>query len=428
MFSIGCAVFSWHFLCCNDDTRSVLVHIVAYVVSSLCSLVPQIPQIPRPRQQPQLKRARGKWRPLEDVEELQNDDQRSTTTASDEDGSATARSVHFMEQPGRPRRPGRRTASPSLPLGETSDAERLPIGITKHTDRVVCHRSVVADTLITAHSGICHASAETNSAVQQLFNSGRPPPPAIEPQLITSETLKAWDAGARPRSDEMAVRRVAERNALRCSLLRVKPVKETAEEKRPLRGSKQKNVEKPNIPRIRATRKPSAAPAQLLVVLSTGAPLRHQPPDLEDNTEATKFLSTLAPLTACVGSAAITKASTMCPERPAPPRPPPTSTSTSATRAPDVVAARVGANDGDDSSGVREATAAHRPPAPATRKIRSRPVATTSDDYGMYILRDLEVSSILYIFIGVFPNLYFKPRRGLDAYVNILVPICLPGK
>lgn len=29
-----------------------------------------------------------------------------------------------------------------------------------------------------------------NSAVQQLFNSGRPPPPAIEAQLVTSETLR----------------------------------------------------------------------------------------------------------------------------------------------------------------------------------------------------------------------------------------------
>lgn len=31
---------------------------------------------------------------------------------------------------------------------------------------------------------------KANSAVQQLFNSGRPPPPAIEPQLVTSETLR----------------------------------------------------------------------------------------------------------------------------------------------------------------------------------------------------------------------------------------------
>ena len=31
---------------------------------------------------------------------------------------------------------------------------------------------------------------------------------------------RAWDAGVRPKTEEAAVRRVAERNALRCSLLR----------------------------------------------------------------------------------------------------------------------------------------------------------------------------------------------------------------
>lgn len=31
---------------------------------------------------------------------------------------------------------------------------------------------------------------------------------------------RAWDAGVKPKAEEVAVRRVAERNALRCSLLR----------------------------------------------------------------------------------------------------------------------------------------------------------------------------------------------------------------
>ena len=34
------------------------------------------------------------------------------------------------------------------------------------------------------------SAPKANSAVQQLFNSSRPPPPAIEPQLVTSETLR----------------------------------------------------------------------------------------------------------------------------------------------------------------------------------------------------------------------------------------------
>lgn len=43
---------------------------------------------------------------------------------------------------------------------------------------------------------------------------------AYDNLLQQLKILRAWDAGGRPKTEDAAVRRVAERNALRCSLLR----------------------------------------------------------------------------------------------------------------------------------------------------------------------------------------------------------------
>ncbi|GBP03734.1 hypothetical protein EVAR_100982_1 [Eumeta japonica] len=422
----------WHFLCCNDDTRSVLVHIVAYVFFLVVLPRPSDSANSAPAPAATIKTSKKeKWRPLEDVEELQNDDQRSTTTASDEDGSATTRSVRFMERPRNADRDGPvgPDSEPVAAAGQASDAETLT-----HRDYKT-HR-LETPLILTSQA------PKTNSAVQQLFNSGRPPPPAIEPQLITSETLKAWDAGARPRSDEMAVRRVAERNALRCSLLRSEarkkqqPKQETTslterirlltcdvddepnEEKTTEGSSKQKNVEKPNIPTDKSNEKAfgsaSSSSSSSAVDRRAATPPAAGPG--RQPQEATKFLSTLAPLTACVGSAAHHEGFYYVP-------PSDRSTASAATNvdvhehsdapAPDVVAgARVGANDGDDSlAAFAKAT------APRTDRLRQRYAQDSQppssddehDDYGVHYLlrRNLYARTALCLaggFIGQAPR------------------------
>ncbi|CAH2103774.1 unnamed protein product [Euphydryas editha] len=147
------------------------------------------------------------WKSLDNDKDTceQNDDQRSTT-ASDEDGSVTPRSVRFVEKP----------KECEDEVINKNDTEQLQSPDSEQSCHVVSNVAHKLETPLI----LTISAPKANSAVQQLFNSSRPPPPAIEPQLVTSETLRAWDAGVRPKTEEAAVRRVAERNALRCSLLR----------------------------------------------------------------------------------------------------------------------------------------------------------------------------------------------------------------
>ncbi|KAF9417678.1 hypothetical protein HW555_005259 [Spodoptera exigua] len=153
------------------------------------------------------------WKSLDTDKDIneQNDDQRSTTTASDEDGSITPRSVRFLERP-KDSEEDHPKKEPETVHTQTENSE-MTTQQKEYNSTSGTHR-LETPLILTINA------PKANSAVQQLFNSGRPPPPAIEPQLVTSETLRAWDAGVRPKTEEAAVRRVAERNALRCSLLR----------------------------------------------------------------------------------------------------------------------------------------------------------------------------------------------------------------
>ncbi|XP_021206032.2 uncharacterized protein LOC101737214 isoform X3 [Bombyx mori] len=341
----------------------------------------------------------------------QTDDQRSTT-ASDEDGSANPRSVRFVERP-----KDRSEEEPPVKIESephhSSDTELLP----KEYNTTSGNR-LETPLILTINA------PKQNSAVQQLFNSGRPPPPAIEPQLITSETL-------RPKSEEAAVRRVAERNALRCSLLRSEarkkqqPKQETTslaerirlltcdvedepEEQRASPASQNnsdklsdKSSEKSFNSLDKSNEKAfgSASSSSSSSTLSAPVPMRHQPPDLGDvhqdppkrSEPRRQFLSTLAPLTACVGNAAHHEGFyyvSATADR---------STVTSTTNidlqehndapAPDIVAGTPGAGDGDDGL-----AAFARASAPRTERIRQRygqesqPVSSDDehDDYGFH--------------------------------------------
>ncbi|CAK1554145.1 unnamed protein product [Leptosia nina] len=340
----------------------------------------------------------------------QNDDQRSTT-ASDEDGSVTPRSVRFVERP-----------------KEAEDDDKNKAQQTQSTDNDTQKDAATGHRLETPLVQTTSTS-KSNSAVQQLFNSHRPPPPAIEPQLITSETLRAWDAGVRPKAEDTAVRRVAERNALRCSLLRSEArkkqqpkqegaslaerirlltcdVEDDAEEQRssPAGASVDKfssssdksfnGVDKSNEKAFGSGSSSSSSST-----LSAPVPTRQRPPDLGDvhqephkpRPEARRqFLSTLAPLTACVGNAAHHEGFYYV-------APGDRGTASSNTEvdlhessdapAPDVIAGTPGATDNDDSL-----AAFARASAPRTERLRQRygqesqPVSSDDehDDYGFH--------------------------------------------
>ncbi|XP_063394297.1 uncharacterized protein LOC134679322 [Cydia fagiglandana] len=363
------------------------------------------------------------WKSLDNDKDIieQNDDQRSTTTASDEDGSFTPRSVRFVERPKEPSEddPSQRseiTARTSLSDSETNTQKDH----SNNTQRLETPLIVSTQT------------PKPNSAVQQLFNSSRPPPPAIEPQLVTSETLRAWDAGVRPKPEEAAVRRVAERNALRCSLLRSEarkkqqPKQETTslaerirlltcdvedegeEQRAPPAGAaadkycsgsdKSSDKSYNSVDRNNEKAFGSASSSSSSSTLSvTPASARQLPPDLGDVHQEPQrprpeprrqFLSTLAPLTACVGSAAHHEGFYYVPpgER--------TSASTnidlqehSDAPAPDVVAGTPGAGDGDDGL-----AAFARAAGPRTERLRQRyshesqPASSDDehDDYGFH--------------------------------------------
>ncbi|KAG6442861.1 hypothetical protein O3G_MSEX002527 [Manduca sexta] len=358
------------------------------------------------------------WKSLDSDKDLndQTDDQRSTT-ASDEDGSVTPRSVRFVERAKEP--------SEEEPQKTEPEPSPQPNVETPPKEYSSTHR-LETPLILTINA------PKQNSAVQQLFNSGRPPPPAIEPQLVTSETLRAWDAGVRPKNEDAAVRRVAERNALRCSLLRnearkkQQPKQETTslaerirlltcdvedepEEQRSspagasldkMSSSSDKSSEK-SFNSIDKNEKAfgSASSSSSSSTLSAPVPTRQQPPDLGDvHQEPVKprseprrqFLSTLAPLTACVGSVTHHEGSYYVP-------PSDRTSSASATHldfqehndapAPDVVAGTPGAGEGDDGL-----AAFARATAPRTERLRQRygqesqPVSSDDehDDYGFH--------------------------------------------
>ncbi|KAL4704316.1 hypothetical protein ACJJTC_012892, partial [Scirpophaga incertulas] len=355
------------------------------------------------------------WKSLDIEKETneQNDDQRSTTTASDEDGSVT-RSVRFVERakesaddeslkPQKEATP----ASPATSMTNTTTQKDSSVHATVHR----------LDTPLILASN----PPKSNSAVQQLFNSGRPPPPAIEPQLVTSETLRAWDAGVRPKTEEAAVRRVAERNALRCSLLRSEarkkqqPKQETTslterirlltcdmddepEEQHTspaadkLSTSSDKAIDKNNEKAFGSASSSSSSS-------TISAPPLRQPPDLGDvHHEPPKprpeprrqFLSTLAPLTACVGSSAQHEGFYYV-------APGERTSASSATSfdihehseapAPDIVAGTPGAGEGDDGLAAFARASASR-----TERLRQRygqesqPASSDDehDDYGFH--------------------------------------------
>ncbi|CAH0578059.1 unnamed protein product [Chrysodeixis includens] len=358
------------------------------------------------------------WKSLDtdkDIEQayIQNEDQRSTTTASDEDGSITPRSVRFLERP--------KDSEEEVPKKETEPAQ------TQTNDSENTQKEFATSTthrletplILTIHA------PKANSAVQQLFNSGRPPPPAIEPQ--------AWDAG-RPKTEEAAVRRVAERNALRCSLLRSEArkkqqpkettslaerirlltcdVEDDQEEQRSspagasvdkMSNSSDKSSDKSynslNIDKNCEKAFGSASSSSSSSTISAPLPTRQQPPDLGDvhqepqkpkSEPRRQFLSTLAPLTACVGSAAHHEGFYYLP-------PGDRSSASSATNldlhdhsdapAPDVVAGTPGAGEGDDGL-----AAFARATAPRTERLRQRygqesqPASSDDehDDYGFH--------------------------------------------
>ncbi|XP_038216417.1 uncharacterized protein LOC119835579 isoform X2 [Zerene cesonia] len=353
------------------------------------------------------------WKSLDNDKDSneQNDDQRSTT-ASDEDGSVTPRSVRFVERAKEP---------------EDDDKQKTA---TEQTQTMV--ETTQKDSTSTAHRLetpliLTLNAPKANSAVQQLFNSNRPPPPAIEPQLITSETLRAWDAGVRPKSEETAVRRVAERNALRCSLLRSEArkkqqpkqegaslaerirlltcdVEDEPEEQRssPAGASVDKfsNSDKSSDKSFNGVDKSnekafgSGSSSSSSSTLSAPVPTR-RPPDLGDvHQEPHKpraeprrqFLSTLAPLTACVGNAHHEGFYYV----------PPGGNTASNTEldihetndapAPDVVAGTPGATDDDSLAAFARAS------APRTERLRQRygqesqPGSSDDehDDYGFH--------------------------------------------
>ncbi|XP_069365145.1 uncharacterized protein [Maniola hyperantus] len=351
-----------------------------------------------------------------------NDDQHSMTAASDEDGSVTPRSVRFVEKPKECDDESIEKEIEPPPLSDSEQSYQRDYGMNSG------HR--LETPLILTIS-----TPKASSAVQQLFNSGRPPPPAIEPQLVTSETLRAWDAGVRPKTEEAAVRRVAERNALRCSLLRSEarkkqqPKQETTslserirlltcdvedeeqqEDQRStpsgasidkfLSGSDKASDKSYNsIDKNNEKAFGSASSSSSSSTLSAPVLTRQQPPDLGDvHQEPQKvrpeprrqFLSTLAPLTACVGNAAHYEGFYYV-------APGDRTSASSATNidfqehteapAPDVVAGTPGAADSDDSL-----AAFARASAPRTERLRQRygqdsqPVSSDDehDDYGFH--------------------------------------------
>ncbi|XP_049885918.1 uncharacterized protein LOC126380504 isoform X2 [Pectinophora gossypiella] len=354
----------------------------------------------------------------------QNDDQRSTTTASDEDGSVTPRSVRFVERPKEPSEEAAKSDSEPPPSSDTETSSPKEYNTTSTST----HR-LETPLILTLQA------PKTNSAVQQLFNSSRPPPPAIEPQLVTSETLRAWDA-VRPKAEEAAVRRVAERNALRCSLLRSEarkkqqPKQETTslaerirlltcdvedepEEQRSSpagasvdkfssssdKSDKSSDKSFTSVDKSNEKAFGSASSSSSSSTLSAPVPPRQQPPDLGDvHQEPQKpraeprrqFLSTLAPLTACVGSAAHHEGFYYVP-------PGDRTSASSATNldlqehndapAPDVLAGTPGAGEGDDGL-----AAFARAAAPRTERLRQRygqesqPASSDDehDDYGFH--------------------------------------------
>ncbi|XP_047524386.1 uncharacterized protein LOC125062465 isoform X2 [Pieris napi] len=363
------------------------------------------------------------WKSLDNDKEgsEQNDDQRSTT-ASDEDGSVTPRSVRFVERAkeaeDEEKNKNTTTGQQTQNLDEIQRETQREIPSTHRLDTPL---------ILTANA------SKSNSAVQQLFTSNRPPPPAIEPQLITSETLRAWDAGVRPKAEDAAVRRVAERNAIRCSLLRTETrkkqqpkqqegtslserirlltcdVEDEAEEQRSspagasvdkFSSSSDKSSDKSfnGVDKSNEKAFGSGSSSSSSSTLSA-PPTRHRPPDLGDvHQEPHKprpeprrqFLSTLAPLTACVGNTGHHEGFYYV-------APGDRTTASANTEvdlreindapAPDVIAGTPGATENDDSL-----AAFARASAPRTERLRQRygqdsqPVSSDDehDDYGFH--------------------------------------------
>ncbi|XP_045784179.1 uncharacterized protein LOC123880227 [Maniola jurtina] len=365
------------------------------------------------------------WKSLDNDKEVseQNDDQHSTTAASDDDGSVTPRSVRFVEKPKECEEESTEKETEQPPLSDSEQSYHRDYGINNSGHRLETPLILTIST------------PKANSAVQQLFNSSRPPPPAIEPQLVTSETLRAWDAGVRPKTEEAAVRRVAERNALRCSLLRSEarkkqqPKQETTSLSERIRlltcdvedeeqqedqrsspsgasiekflTSSDKSSDKSynSIDKNNEKAFGSASSSSSSSTLSAPVLTRQQPPDLGDvHQEPQKirpeprrqFLSTLAPLTACVGNAAHYEGFYYV-------APGDRTSASSATNidfqehneapAPDVVAGTPGPAESDDSL-----AAFARASAPRTERLRQRygqdsqPVSSDDehDDYGFH--------------------------------------------
>ncbi|XP_045510067.1 uncharacterized protein LOC123705367 isoform X2 [Colias croceus] len=350
------------------------------------------------------------WKSLDNDKDSseQNDDQRSTT-ASDEDGSVTPRSVRFVE---------RAKEQEDEDKQKTATEQTQTMDETTQKDNTTAAHRLETPLILTLNA------PKSNSAVQQLFNSNRPPPPAIEPQLITSETLRAWDAGVRPKSEETAVRRVAERNALRCSLLRSEArkkqqpkqegaslaerirlltcdVEDEPEERSSPAGSsvdKFSNSDKSSDKSFNGVDKSnekafgSGSSSSSSSTLSAPVPTRrpdlgdvHQEPHKPRPEPRRQFLSTLAPLTACVGNAHHEGFYYV---------PPGNTTSnteldiheTNDAPAPDVVAGTPGATDDDSLAAFARAS------APRTERLRQRygqesqPVSSDDehDDYGFH--------------------------------------------
>ncbi|XP_039763348.1 uncharacterized protein LOC120636117 [Pararge aegeria] len=364
------------------------------------------------------------WKSLDNDKDVseQKDNRQLAKALRDDDVLATQRSVRFVEKP--------------------KDCDEEPIEKEKEPPQLSnpdqsCQKDYNTNTGHKLETPLILAInvPKTNSAVQQLFNSSRPPPPAIEAHLVTSETLRAWDAGVRPKTEEAAVRRVAERNALRCSLLKSEarkkqqPKQETTSLSERIRlltcdvededqredqrsshpgasidkfsSSSEKLSDKSynSIDKNNEKAFGSASSSSSSSTLSAPVLTRQHPPDLGDvHQEPQKirpeprrqFLSTLAPLTACVGSAAHHEGFYYVP-------PGDRTSASSATNldlqehnespAPDVVAGTPGAAESDDGL-----AAFARASAPRTERLRQRyghdsqPVSSDDehDDYGFH--------------------------------------------
>ncbi|XP_037977772.2 uncharacterized protein LOC105380641 isoform X2 [Plutella xylostella] len=356
------------------------------------------------------------WKSMDSERDIIEQKEELRATGSDDDGT-TARSVRFVVA---------REACDGEPAPAEPEATTRPdTEATKDANTQRIETPPVPASQL----------PKTNSAVQQLFNTVRPPQTAVEPTPITSETLRAWDAGVKPKMEEVALRRAAERNALRCSLLRSEArkkqpakhqettslaerirlltcdVDDDAEDTRSSpsgvgmdktqiihhdKGIIEKPYEKP-FDKNNEKAFGSGSTSSSSSTSSAALPIRQQLPDLGDVLQEPQkprpeprrqFLSTLAPLTACVGSMAQHEGFYYMP--PADRNNPQATTHVdiqehSDAPAPDVVAGTPGADDMDDSLAAFARASAMR-----TERLRQRygqesqPASSDDehDDYG----------------------------------------------